>query len=98
MDKCAKCGRKDDGWLAASVDINDLLCINCLDRFNEWCETHPGEPYDNFLQPKPWAIKPRGPAWTHADVAAELDMTDETAELSSQMAQLLWFAQNQKKN
>ncbi len=60
MDKCAKCGRPDDGWLVASVDINDILCINCSDRFNEWCDTHPGEPYQNFLQPKPW--EPKFPA------------------------------------
>lgn len=59
MDKCAKCGREDDGWLLASVDINDSLCINCCHLFDEWCMTHPGEPYRNFIQPKPWNPRPK---------------------------------------
>lgn len=128
--KCAKCGRKDDGWLLASVDINDVLCINCLDRFNEWCETHPGEPYSNFIHPKPWMPKYPGfimfevdgkmhahlpsDGWLvvvpeyeeelerteslfdppYGEIYLEFDATNETAELSSEMAQLLWYAAN----
>lgn len=57
LEQCAKCHYFfDGGFIWASVDLGAVLCGNCLDDFNEWCNTHPNEPYGNFLQPKPWKI------------------------------------------
>lgn len=110
MRHCAKCGRPDDGWLGVAGNLGAFLCINCVDRFNAWCETHPHEPFTNFIQPKPW--EPSYPGLImfevggkmHAHMPSEdwwgifwgpeeyFDMTDETAELSSEMSQLLLIA------
>lgn len=95
MLHCKKCGLSENlvGRLYACVDLTDMLCDNCLYLFNEWCDTHRGEPFQNFIQPKPWA--PRTPGMivvtrfdggapyavlTNYDEVEDMyfDMTDET--------------------
>lgn len=46
---CAKCGdRRTDALY--SVDLSELLCLDCLDKFNAWCETQAFELFSEFLR------------------------------------------------
>lgn len=48
---CCKCGAPT---VVASVDLNASVCFDCVTVFDDWADSHPHEPFANFIHPKPW--------------------------------------------
>lgn len=81
MHRCAKCKAREEYYpfgFFAVVELTDTLCSDCLDKWHLWCDTHRGEPFDNFLKPKPWL--PRNPGLIVLDGVAILTPTEREME------------------